>query len=239
MATYNGAKYLSDQINSVLCQLDEMDELIISDDGSTDGTIEIITSYMDSRIKLYRNNAHCYTLNFENALRHAHGDYVFLCDQDDIWKPNKMNTMLKYLQQYDFVVSDAEVVNQDLDVISLSRNTQFHIKNGFLRNLFKSYYLGCCMAFNRKVLDAVLPFPDDHELCKHDHWIALLSELCFKTYVCDEVLMQYRRHGNNVSSGAIGIKSDIKTMIVRRSYMLKELLRRERIIRRKNDEKNL
>lgn len=229
MATYNGEKFLKDQIDSILCQIGENDELIISDDGSSDGTLKIITDYKDKRIQLIKNNQHCYTLNFENALKRAKGDIIFLADQDDIWHKNKITVIRKYLEQYDFVMSNARIVDENLSVIVESRNDYLHIKNGFWRNLMKTYYLGCCMAFRREVLQMALPFPKNRKLCFHDSWITMIAEYNFKTIVCDEVLIDYRRHGKNVSSGAMGITSSISRMLKIRGYLLKETLKRAKM----------
>ena len=89
MATYNGEKYIREQIDSILPQLSDSDELVISDDGSSDSTIDIIQGYNDRRIRLYHNTRHGVTWNFENALRQSRGDVIFLADQDDVWKPGK------------------------------------------------------------------------------------------------------------------------------------------------------
>ena len=91
IATYNGERYIREQLDSILSQLSLDDEVIISDDGSKDSTIEIISSYLDSRIKVFKNNGkHGYVGNFENALNHSSGDFIFLSDQDDIWELQKI-----------------------------------------------------------------------------------------------------------------------------------------------------
>ena len=90
MASFNGERYIKEQIDSILLQIGEDDELIISDDGSTDQTVDVICSYRDDRIKFVRNvNRHGCIGNFENALRVASGDFIFLADQDDIWLSDK------------------------------------------------------------------------------------------------------------------------------------------------------
>ena len=100
IATYNGEKYIRQQLNSVLIQLGENDEVIISDDSSSDATVEIVRSFNDSRIKLLVDNKFSSPVrNFENALKYATGDYIFLCDQDDIWLPDKVKSMLPYLKK--------------------------------------------------------------------------------------------------------------------------------------------
>lgn len=233
MATYNGENYIRSQISSILPQLGENDELIISDDGSTDATLDIISEINDSRIILLKNNSHCYTANFENALIHAKGDYIFLSDQDDIWRDDKVKIAINYLQKYNFLMSNARIVDANANVIQESRNDVLNVGTGFLKNLIKTYNLGCCMCFDRHVLEAVLPFPKNRELCLHDAWITMIAELCFKTYVCDEPLIDYRRHGTNVSFGSFHIHSSIPQMINIRRYLFIESLKRRKELRSK------
>lgn len=198
MATYNGDRYIREQIDSIIVQLEEDDELIISDDGSKDRTCDIIMSYNDSRIKLLHNvKRHGFIGNFENALKVAKGDFIFLSDQDDIWLSDKVKTILPLFNDYDLIVHDAEIVNGD--GISLNKNyfSTLHRGQSFLRNLYKSRFLGCCMAFKKEVKDACLPFPDN--IVAHDYWIGMFSLLKFKVGFIDDILLNYRRHGNNVS----------------------------------------
>ncbi len=201
MATYNGEKYIKDQLLSILKQIGSKDEIIISDDLSKDKTVEIINSLNDSRIKLFYNTNRGYTSNFQNAIQHASGDFIFLSDQDDIWMDNKLKIMSDLLLEYDFVVSDARIVNTHLESLG---STYFELRgggtNGFMNNLKKLKYIGCCMAFRKTILKKVLPFPNNSTLCPHDFWIALISEFYYKTYVVTEPLLLYRRHGENVST---------------------------------------
>jgi glycosyltransferase involved in cell wall biosynthesis len=118
MATYNGEKYISKQVESILVQLSEADELIISDDGSIDATLAIIKAFNDPRVKIFRNIHKSGPVgNFENALKNAKGEYIFLADQDDIWLSEKLNRHLSFHSQYDLVISDAEVVDESGNVI--------------------------------------------------------------------------------------------------------------------------
>lgn len=206
MATYNGALYVRAQLESILSQLSEKDELIISDDGSTDNTIEIIKGIADSRIRLIFNNGEKgYTNNFENALRHSVGDYIFLSDQDDIWLPGKVNRYLKLFERYDFVVSDCHIVDAQLNSIKSSHFKLHNVKQGFFRNYLLPRYVGACMAFRRVVLDSALPFPGFQKYIAHDYWLSLIAELKYKVYVLNEPYILYRRHSNNTSNG--GLKS--------------------------------
>lgn len=118
IATYNGEKYIGEQIASILKQLNANDEVIISDDGSTDATLSIIKTFQDPRIRVIPGpQKHSPTQNFENVLHHAQGDYIFLSDQDDVWKTNKVATCMKWLQKYDCVISNAEVTDEHLNIL--------------------------------------------------------------------------------------------------------------------------
>ena len=115
IATYNGEKYLRQQIESILPQLSKEDEIVISDDCSTDRTVEILKVFKDERIKIFVNESNLGVVeNFENAIKQSIGEYVFLSDQDDVWKPNKVETIKQLLQTYDFVSHNAEIINDDL-----------------------------------------------------------------------------------------------------------------------------
>ena len=225
MATYNGEKYIKEQIDSILCQIGDDDELIISDDGSTDNTISLVEEvYSDRRIKIVHNEGnHGYTPNFYNALKQAKGDYIFLSDQDDVWLPNKVETVIKALQNFNFVHSDAVIVDEKLQVISKSHDEANNVKRGFLPNLLRSRYLGCCMAFDRHVLEALFPVPSYTNTYPHDLWIALISEYYFTTTYINKSLILYRRHDSNASDGGnaknAGLFGYISKVLIRVYYL--------------------
>lgn len=132
MATYNGQKYIEEQLRSILQQISDEDEIIISDDGSKDETLSIISTIDDSRIKIYVNDGtHGFTHNFENALSKSNGDIIFLSDQDDIWTENKVQTVLKELEKVDFVTHDCITVDSEMNVLSQSRFKDFNMEGGF------------------------------------------------------------------------------------------------------------
>lgn len=221
MATYNGEKFIREQIESILHQISEDDELIISDDGSTDKTISIIQGFNDSRITIYLNdNVHGFTPNFENALTKAKGDYIFLSDQDDIWASNKVKKILEELKNYDMVISDCITFNNKGRIIQESRFDFFDIKAGFIQHLIKSRYLGCCIAFNKKVLKSSLPFPKRYDLVEHDIWLVAVAFKYYSVKLLHEPLVWYRRHGNNVSDGGFDKGYSIGNKIYRRLYRL-------------------
>lgn len=227
MATYNGEKYIKEQLDSILCQIVENDEVIISDDSSTDNTVEIINAFNDDRIKIYKNEKEKgYTRNFENALEKASGDIIFLSDQDDIWIEDKVKKMTEILENYDFVVSDNSIVNENLEVINKSHFEVYKTKNGFLKNLLLPRYVGACMAFKKNVLQKSLPFPNNAKLSAHDYWISLIAEMYFKSYKLDEQLLLYRRHGTNASSGGEKSKNSLSHKLKVRLYTLIHLVKR-------------
>jgi glycosyltransferase involved in cell wall biosynthesis len=198
LATYNGERHIVRQLSSVLSQLGSADEVIISDDSSSDKTCELIANYKDNRIHVHVNPGPNGPVgNFQNALRLATGDYIFLCDQDDIWMHDKVADMVTLLHTYDLVLSDCTVVDEHLNVIQSSFFATRGSRPGFVQNLLKNSYMGCCMAFRRDVLTYALPIPTVVHM--HDWWIGLLAELRGNVYFHHKPLLLYIRHGNNAS----------------------------------------
>lgn len=206
IATHNGEKFISQQLQSILCQLNVSDEVIVSDDGSTDSTINIIRSIGDARIKIISGpGKKSATLNFENALRQAKGDYIFLADQDDVWKPEKVEVCMRWLKQYDCVVSDAEVTDSHLKVVHFSLFALLKVRQSWIYNtIWKNGYTGCCMAFSRKVLCAALPFPDNIPM--HDIWIGNVAAYKYNVKFINDKLIYFRRHEDAASCNAKGSK---------------------------------
>lgn len=237
MATYNGEKYLNKQLDSILAQLGNGDEIIISDDSSTDNTISIIESYNDRRIILLKNNNFkSPAFNLENALSHAQGDYIFLSDQDDIWMENKVEINIREIAGYDVIVSDCTLIDEN----DLQTADSFYringSKMGFINNLIKNSYLGCCMLVTRSMLDYVLPFPKG--IAMHDIWIGLNAEIVGKPRFISDKLIMYRRHGENMSptSGRSNFSLYYKLLyrIKFMHYIILRILKKGRITRAEN-----
>ncbi|WP_206430309.1 glycosyltransferase family 2 protein [Flavobacterium ustbae] len=236
MASYNGEKYIKSQISSILDQLGNNDELIISDDGSSDQTINIIESFNDERIILLnhkqnkdsRKNIYAHYLvssNFENALKSSSGDFIFLADQDDIWVENKLDIMLPYLKQYSTVMSDCSIFDEKNVMISDSFfNNNINLPRGLFLNISKPLYHGCCMAFNKAVLDLALPFPK--KMILHDNWIGILSERFGTVKFIDDKLVKYRRHYENSSFSQGKSKNTIIFKIRYRLELFSQVLKR-------------
>jgi len=226
MAAYNGEKYIAEQISSILAQLGADDELVISDDASLDDTLNIIRSFNDERIVLIEGDVFgSPTYNFENAIKRAQGDFIFLADQDDVWLPDKVHKTLPWLEKFDLVVSDCIVVDKELNVIKKSFVDGRIRQNGLIHNLHHNPYMGCCMAFKKSVLNYVLPFP--RCLALHDIWIGLSVELNGNQCFIDDKLIFFRRHGKNASpSGEKSKRSLFSKLSYRMVVILALFLRR-------------
>ena len=199
MATYNGGRYISEQVESILAQLGEGDELLVSDDGSRDNTICVLEAFGDKRIKIFHNEGqHGVVPNFENALKHSSGDIIFFSDQDDIWDKDKVKICCKALENADLVVHNSDVAFED----GSDRHEDFfllrHSGSGYWKNLMRNSFVGSCMAFRKEVKDYVLPFPK--HILWHDMWIGLMVEKHGRTKFINEKLLYYRRHGDNASA---------------------------------------
>lgn len=199
MATYNGEKFISEQVQSILIQLPLDAEFIISDDGSTDETKNIVNSFNDSRIKFIKNTTGFKgpVGNFSNALSNAKGDFIFLADQDDVWLNGKLKRHLELMQQYKLVISDAIVINENNEVLIESYFKMRRSKSGFINNFLKNSYVGCCMSFHKSLIQKALPFPK--YIYMHDWYIGLIAELQGNVFFCDERFLLYRRHSSNAS----------------------------------------
>ncbi len=205
MATYNGEKYVKQQIESILVQLNDSDELIISDDSSSDDTVDIIKSIGDSRIKLLQNQTYRNPIfNFENALKQASGDVIYLSDQDDIWLTNKVEIMTPLIMKNHLALSDCALINDQGEVMNASYFLMINSKPGRWRNLVNTNpYIGCCMGFSRQLLNIALPFPK--KIPMHDFWLGMIGEFYFRPIFVPQPLVYYRRHDNNAS--ITGVKS--------------------------------
>ncbi len=217
LTTYNGEKYIQEQVISILNQLNEDDEIIISDDSSQDKTISVLESINDKRIRILKDNTFKSPIyNLENALKEAKGDFIFIADQDDVWLPNKIKETLTCLTHDNVVMSDAILCDGNLNVKSKSLDSWRKYKSGFIRNLYMSRYLGCCMAFHKDLLKTILPFP--RKLQAHDVWIGLLAELKGNLTYIPIPLIKYRRHDNNFSSASNKSKNSLLYKITYRLH---------------------
>lgn len=225
IATYNGERYIRQQIESIVCQLNVDDEIIVSDDGSTDGTLDIVKGIGDKRIKIIEGPGRkSPILNFECALKASKGDFIFLSDQDDVWKPDKVEICMKWLKTYYCVVSDAEVTDNRLKPLYPSLYDIMQVRQGRIYNtIWKNGYTGCCMAFRRDVVEASLPFPKDIPM--HDIWIGNVAAYKYNVIFIPDRLIHFRRHENTISCNGKGSKFTIWQQMKFRLNIIKNIIR--------------
>lgn len=203
MATYNGGRWVREQLASILRQLGPGDEVVVSDDGSTDDTIDVVRSFADPRVRVLDGNAfRSPTRNFENALRHARGALVALSDQDDVWLDGRVALLRERLSRpgpsVRLVALDALVTDEVGAVTDPSLFRKIGARPGLLKNVYDNSYVGACLAFTRGLLDVALPFPAGIPM--HDMWLGLLAELFGEVEFVHRPMLAYRRHGANATS---------------------------------------
>ncbi len=213
MATYNGEKFLSKQLDSIFSQSYKNIEVIVCDDNSTDKTVEILKEYSKkyTNLKYYINqNRLGVVKNFERALMLSKGDFIALSDQDDIWLPNKLELLYKNIDDNLIILSDAYVIDENdkvlydsfIDYIKVDKNTDF------VSFLFGSRFPGCTFLINRKLLNYAIPFPN--KVVHHDWWLNLVASKIGKVKFLDEKLIYYRLHSSN-TTGAF--KANFKNLL--------------------------
>lgn len=221
IAAYNGGRYIKPQLDSVLSQLSDGDEVVISDDLPEGDTFDVVKEYLDSdiRVRYIKGPGRGVIKNFENAVSAARGDYIFLCDQDDVWLPGKVDAVMKEFQNGATVVMhDAKITDADLNVTDDSFFELMGTKKGIVKNIIKNTYIGCCMAFSANLRPYILPFPDDIPM--HDQWIGLIGEKYGEVSLIKEPYILYRRHGATVTGGSTTLKQKIiwRAAIIRRLH---------------------
>jgi glycosyltransferase involved in cell wall biosynthesis len=212
LATYNGELYISELLESIANQTKLPDELVISDDSSTDSTLEIVNEFaqrMAFPVKVSINKERLgSTRNFEGAIRTCSGDIIFPCDQDDIWYKNKIERIIECFAnnpETGAVFSDADVVDQNLNLLKGSLWKRLGITRQELANInthkgaFKviinrNMVTGTVMAFRAKYRENIVPIPKEWT---HDYWIALIISTSSTLTPLPMPLIAYRQHAHN------------------------------------------
>jgi glycosyltransferase involved in cell wall biosynthesis len=213
MCTFNGASFVEAQLESILAQSRSADEIILCDDGSTDGTVELATKiaqkYPD-KIRIIRNERRLgYCRNFELAVSLVRGDVIFLSDQDDVWFPDKVAAMLRVFGEDPEVVlvySDAVLTDRELlptgTVFNRRKDTELR-KTPTPRGLSRGLaFNGPMMAFHSRLKPFVIPFSPLSLQWGHDHWIGFIAYAVGEIRMIDRPLVYYRRHGKNEGGDA-------------------------------------
>ena len=200
MAAYNGEKYIKEQLDSFSAQTRLPDELIITDDCSTDSTEEIVKEFAETApftVVFHRNEKNLgYCGNFNAALMKTTGDLVFLSDQDDVWFPEKIEFMVRLADENPdmlALMNDTVLTDSDLNSVGLTKLGQFKTAGISL----ESYVMGCCCAIRRELLYICMPIPEGFKA--HDNWIVNFADGLNAKLVTYKSLQYYRRHDSNES----------------------------------------
>lgn len=207
MATFNGARYVSRQLTSILDELADDDEVIVIDDCSSDGTVEVVRHLGDPRITVHVNHRNRgEVFSFGRAMALARNDFLFLSDQDDIWVPGRVALMRRRLieteasvvsSNFDWIAANEDPINVKYDGVS-SESSRRHFRN--ILDIFfgRTNYYGCAMALRREFVPVVVPIPRFVE--SHDLWIALASNMARSNLHIDDRTLLKRKHDTNVTS---------------------------------------
>jgi len=204
MAAYNGGPFVEAQLQSILTQLRTIDEVVIVDDGSKDDTVARIQKLGDARLRLLRHQRNAGVLaTFEDALRSATGEILFLADDDDVWAPTKVRRFMDVFLRdpnVEIVSSRVRMIDEHDRQLPHSRiNREGRFRAGFWRNLYMNHYQGSAMAVRASLLGRVLPFPAQDSFL-HDAWIGTRNDLLGgRAVFIEEDLLFYRRHSKNAS----------------------------------------
>jgi glycosyltransferase involved in cell wall biosynthesis len=202
LCTYNGEKYIKEQLGSILNQTYTRIEVIVVDDNSTDNTFDIISDYSknDDRIKCFKNDINLgFNKNFEKAITLTSGDYIAISDQDDIWLPNKLRLLLNHIKDNLLIFSNSAFMG-DTDPRLLLKD--FKLPANYKGILLKNYVTGHTTLVHRDFLDLVLPFPQKGY---YDWWMGFVASYHHKIVFLDEALTLYRVHDESV----IKIRQDL------------------------------
>ncbi|WP_296091197.1 glycosyltransferase family 2 protein [uncultured Treponema sp.] len=207
LTTYNGEKYLREQLDSILKQSIQDFELVITDDSSTDSTLKILNEYAekDSRIKVFFNEKNLgFKKNFEKAISLCSGDYIALSDQDDVWTENHLQVLLENIGSNDFVGANAFLCDEDAkptgtDLLSCSKIDFLPDSKDdwFFFLLHSNIFQGAACMFRRSLVQKAIPIPENVKF--HDYWLALIASVNGGVVYVNKCILYYRQHGANVT----------------------------------------
>ena len=214
MATYNGGKFLREQLNSLIEQIGVKVTILVRDDGSTDNTTSILDEFQNNQLLTWYTGEHLNAgYGFLDLMKNApKADYYAFCDQDDVWECNKLIKAIEVLEKApkdkcNLYGSGLKLVNETLDFISEHQLKEKRTPQA--RFIFPNI-AGCTMVFNQKLLDATNKYHPQHILM-HDAWICMIClGLGGNVYVDKNSYIKYRQHGNNVIGLRVGIKDNLR-----------------------------
>lgn len=201
LTTFNGARYLGEQLASYAAQTRMPDELVACDDASSDDTVGLLEEFGRSApfpVRVFCNGTNLgFVRNFEQAMAKCTGDLVFLSDQDDVWHPSKIEAIERIFMarpHVSLVVHDGDLCDGNL--VSQGATKLSQVMKGFGSS--DSLVMGALSAIRRNLIDLALPFPE--AIIGHDIWMHRLAQLLHARFVLSENLQSIRRHGANTSN---------------------------------------
>lgn len=207
LATYNGSRFIREQIDSILAQTMGDFEIIICDDCSSDNTIEILQEYCskDERIHIYKNSANIgFKKNFEKILSLCKGEFIAFCDQDDIWDPKHLETLYNNIGNNDCIGANSLIIDENgtSQKKTLFEYWPIHVmpkdaEQLFQHELYSNVIQGTASLIRASLIKLAIPFPNNIKY--HDYWFALISGLNGKCIYVRDVVLKYRRHSTNAS----------------------------------------
>ena len=218
MATFNGAHFLVPQIESILAQLREGDEFLVSDDGSTDETCQILARYSGALRLVDSGRVGGVVLNFSRVLERSSKALVVLADQDDFWLPGRLQSIRSALLNTDLVLTNAYIANKHLERTGSTLFGELDAGTGFWRNARRNAFVGCCLGFRRSLLSMALPFPAMTPW--HDWLLGLLASARGRVVLMTTPMLLYRRHESNASPTGEGSRNSLWQMVILRIMIL-------------------
>lgn len=239
MTTFNGEKYIEKQIESIIHQSLPVDEIIVCDDGSTDHTVELLKKYDVTLIQNFQNLG--YKLNFKQAMEKCNGDYIFLCDQDDIWEKDKVKDMMHIMESHKNIhvlASSFTYIDGQDQMILTTLNKGYSNNNLYNKEVEKNdlvsvltdefiygnYFQGCALVMDKQTRDFVVHHFDDR--LPHDWIISLYASIDGGMYYYNKSEFKYRIHSDN--SIGVSTLNQSATQHVNRAYQFEERYQKAR-----------
>lgn len=239
MTTFNGEKYIEKQIESIIHQSLPVDEIIVCDDGSTDHTVELLKKYDVTLVQNFQNLG--YKLNFKQAMEKCNGDYIFLCDQDDIWEKDKVKDMMHIMESHKNIhvlASSFTYIDGQDQMILTTLNKGYSNNNLYNKEVEKNdlvsvltdefiygnYFQGCALVMDKQTRDFVVHHFDDR--LPHDWIISLYASIDGGMYFYNKSEFKYRIHNDN--SIGVSTLNQSATQHVNRAYQFEERYQKAR-----------
>lgn len=215
MATYNGEKYLKEQLESIYAQTYKNIEVIVTDDCSSDKTVEILGQYSKSHgLKYVVGEQNIgFVKNFEKAIGLCTGEYIALADQDDIWEKDKLELLLNEIGTNLLIHSDCSIIDGEGNTIQIDWKKELGYRIKMEELFFSNVVTGCTVLFTKDLLRTAFPFPEG--IAYHDWWLAICASKEHKIVYLNRSLTRYRQHNEQHTGAIVGKKTSLIGVVVK------------------------